>query len=118
MVAMGIDIRNAVLLMNEPDIREIIADIERDGSIVTGVAEKYKPLITRLESKLAEKDEQYSKISETKLKEIRNSLRARNPEMSKKDLDAELTRQVKLHKHYNPVRQLLVYAKLLKNFKT
>jgi len=130
MIVMGIDLKAALTVINEPDIKEAIVEIDNEASLVGEKLEQADRLKTKLKTRL----DTYNGKSVMSDEELKTKLTAEyirsgkfivdgNQTVTKsktaiKEFNAELKTQKALRTHYNPAKQIELYLRVSEELST
>jgi hypothetical protein len=108
MVVLGIDLQNALLLINDTKIKDIVSLVEQKSRLL-GVKDSYIPALSKLLENKIDKYKPNEELSDEKIEQlVRKSATANTPE---KEINARIEKQKVLRKHYNPYEQFMFFTK-------
>ncbi len=135
MIAMGVDLKSALLIVNDDIIRKEVAEHEGDKSLVNNTKDFIKTFTIRLSDKIGNYN------LKAPIKELKANIDKRNKNYNKEKINIELqkfghaevdikvmknplrilnadqlTEQQALHKKYNPASQLFIFSKASAEF--
>jgi len=114
MIMVGIDLREALLLINDPIIQDAIKSIDGQSNLTGTGTTDVKEYFTGILDKQQRKYKQT--LTDEQQNELRNNIRENliangETENIEEKVITELVRQESLHKSYNPANQLLLFSK-------
>jgi len=133
MIVMGVDLKAALTVINEPDIKEAIDEIDNEASLVGEKLEQVDRLKTKLKTRLDTfngksimSDEElktkltaeYIRSGKFEVNTVNGKQTVIKSKKAVREFNAELKTQKSLRTHYNPAKQIELYLRISEELST